>query len=84
MADSRELVLSTRRNADEFGGSRCLIHKSFHMIRLPLSEKVTQRIDVIAESLGEFLTYRANLRNHWIFSCHGASSSSGVQTIGGS
>ncbi|HEV7768238.1 MAG TPA: hypothetical protein VGQ76_24770 [Thermoanaerobaculia bacterium] len=54
------------------------------MIILPLSEKVTQRIHVIAEPLSKFLTYGANLRNHGIFRCHGASSSSGVQTIGGS
>lgn len=50
------------------------------------SEKIAKGVDVIAESLGQLASHRAYLGNDRVFvvSFHGASSSSGVQTIGGS
>jgi hypothetical protein len=62
------------------------IHETRCVLLLLLREKIAERIDVVAESVTQLASYGANFCDHWIFDLriHGASNSSGVQTIGGS
>jgi len=56
------------------------------VLLLLLHEKVAESVDVVTEALRQLVPHGADLFNHRVRRCrfHGASSSSGVQTIGGS
>jgi hypothetical protein len=56
------------------------------MLFLLLLEKISESVHVVAKALSQFAPYRSDFRYHRVVvrRFHGASSSSGVQTIGGS
>lgn len=62
------------------------IHQPLLVFVFFLNEKIAQRVDVVTELLAQFSPDRTYFGNNRIFKgrFHGASSSSGVQTIGGS
>ena len=73
-------------SANQFGSFRRPIYKTILVLFLLLSQKITEGVDVVAKTFCEFAPYGTNFSHHRVIGCtgHGASNSSGVQTIGGS
>gem|GEM_PF-4006240 len=80
------LFATARYGTNAFRGIWRTIDQAIRMLLLFLREKIAKRVHIIAEPLGQFLPDSANFGDDGIIcgGFHGVSSSSGVQTIGGS
>lgn len=79
-------AMAVGASTNQLRSFRRSIDEALLMLTFSFGQKIAKRIDVIAETVHQFAPYGTHFCHYRIIrgTVHGASNSSGVQTIGGS